>query len=73
MNINQFLVTETTRLKKLFGTKHKKGFGSKEKFVEWGIEQLKKQKYSCYYCETSIFDIRVLIENKKLRTRKTGY
>lgn len=73
MNIDQFLATETKRLEKLCGTKHKKGFGSKDKFVQWALAQLKEQKYSCYYCETSIFNIKALIECKKLKTRKTGH
>jgi 5-methylcytosine-specific restriction endonuclease McrA len=72
-DIKQFLVIETTRLGNLCGTKHKKGFGSKDKFVEWAIGQLQKQNYSCFYCETSIFDIKSLIDKKKLRSRKTGY
>ncbi len=72
-NIERFISHELIRTLKLFSTKHKPHFPTKEIFATWYINQLKEQKFRCYYCETSIFDIRKLIEENKLLTRKTGY
>jgi len=69
----EFLKEEKERVKKLYTTKHKEGFKTEEDFVKWYIGKIKEQDYKCFYCETSIFNIRELIKNKKLKTRKTGY
>lgn len=69
----QFISQEMRRVTKLFGIKHRVGFATKEIFATWYISQLQKQDFKCYYCETSIFDIRKLISQNKLLTRKTGY
>lgn len=72
MNKEEFLIQERKRVEKLFATKHRQGFLNKETFANWYIEQLKSNDFKCYYCETSIFVVRALIE-KGLKTRKTGY
>lgn len=64
---------EKLRVEKLFATKHRNGFKSKTDFTDWYLTTLRKQNYSCYYCDTSIFDINRLIDLKKLRERKIGY
>ena len=73
MDKNQFIKVEKQRVKKLFSKKHKQGFEDKNDFADWFIEKMIEQDYKCYYCETSIFDLIKLIENDKLKTRKTGH
>lgn len=57
----------------LFSSKHRVGFKTKGEFVKWYLGKLASQNYCCYYCETSILIIRDLIENNKLKARRTGY
>lgn len=71
--IEAFLKSEKERALNLFSAKHRIGFRSKEDFVKWYLEKLAAQNYCCYYCETSIFTIRELIEKEKLKARRTGY
>ncbi len=68
-----YLQAERERVAKLYTTKHKKGFPTKYSFVDWYSKQIQSQHYSCYYCETSIIDIKSLIKMDKLKTRKTRY
>jgi len=69
----EFLKNEKVRIGKLYSKKHRKGFSNKDEFVKWFENTIKSQNFKCYYCDTSIFDIRSLIDQKKLKTRKTGY
>ncbi len=71
--IKDFLKDEKIRVKKLYAAKHKQGFKTKENFVKWYINKVKRQNYKCFYCETSIFDINKLIDSQKLKTRKIGH
>ena len=68
-----FIVSETQRVSKLYSTKHKAGFPTRDSFTTWFIQQMQSQDFQCYYCETSIFLIRGLIDTEKLLARKTGY
>ena len=69
-----FLKNEKVRIGKLYSTKkHGKGFSNKDEFVRWFENTIKAQDFKCYYCDTSIFDIRSLINQDKLKTRKIGY
>ena len=69
-----FLKNEKVRIGKLYSTKkHRKGFSNKDEFVKWFENTIKAQDFKCYYCDTSIFDIRSLINQDRLKTRKTGY
>ncbi len=69
----EFLKNEKVRIGKLYSKKHRKGFSNKDEFVKWFESTIKSQNFKCYYCDTSIFDIRSLIDQKKLKIRKTGY
>ncbi len=69
----EFLRNEKVRIGKLYSTKHRKGFSNKDEFVKWFENTIKSQNFKCYYCDTSIFDIRSLIDQEKLKTRKIGY
>ena len=70
---DDFTKKEAERVGRLYSTKHKKGFRTKQIFVDWYIEKIKEQGYKCYYCDTSIFDIEDLIAAGKLKTRKIRY
>jgi hypothetical protein len=73
MDDRELIATEQEQVLKLFSSKHKTGFNDKMEFAEWFTSRLEKQNFSCYYCETSILEIRSLIDNGLLKTRKTGY
>lgn len=72
-NTEKFISDELIRTSKLFATKHKPHFPTKEFFSNWYVKKLEEQNFRCYYCDTSIFDIRKLIYEKKLLARKIGY
>lgn len=44
----------------------RKNFGSFAKFYQWYLEQLKKQDYRCYYCNTPKCDLEQIFERKYL-------
>ena len=69
----EFSKNEKLRIGKLYSKKHRKGFPSKDEFVKWFENTIKSQYFKCYYCNTSIFDIRSLIDQEKLKTRKIRY
>lgn len=74
MNENEdFIKQEKERISKLFSTKHKPGFQSQTDLANWYERQIKKQKFKCYYCDTSIFDICSLIEINKIKTRRIRF
>jgi hypothetical protein len=73
MTQDEFILSEKIRVAKLYSTKHREGFSTREEFTSWYIAQLEAQHHKCYYCETSIHDIRKLIELGKLKPRATGY
>ncbi|MFZ6011924.1 MAG: hypothetical protein ACOYXT_16400 [Bacteroidota bacterium] len=73
MKIDSFIKKEKARFKKLCSKKRQTGFGSTSKFVEWATNALISQKFGCYYCNTSIFDIKLLINKSKLKRRKIGH
>ena len=69
-----FLKNEKVRIGKLFSRKkHGKGFLNKYEFVKWFENTIKAQDFKCYYCDTSILDIRLLIKQGKLKIRRIGY
>ena len=68
-----YLETEFERVKLLYTKKkHQKGFKNKDGLAKWFTDALKKQDFTCHYCETSIFDIKKLIDNDLLKTRKVN-
>jgi len=58
----EFLKNEKVRIGKLYSTRHRKGFSNKDEFVKWFENTIKSQNFKCYYCDTSIFNIRSLID-----------
>lgn len=73
MTTDNYLLQEGARVDKLFAAKHRAGFDTKREFTEWFLSAMKHQRFCCYYCNTSIFDIQDLIKQGKLKSRKTGY
>lgn len=69
MNQADYLSKEYARVKKNLYKSERKPFGSADKLALWFIEKLKTQKFTCFYCETSIFDINKLIDAGLLKTR----
>lgn len=64
-----YIKKEYERAKSNLYNSKRKSFGSKDKLAEWYVGKLKEQNFSCYYCDTSIFDINSLIMNGLLKTR----
>jgi hypothetical protein len=76
MKIPIDLKEERERVEKLFAKKHRDGgFTDKTDFSDWFMGELKEKnkEYKCYYCETSINDIRKLIVKGLLKPRKIGH
>jgi len=69
MNQQEYIKQEFARAKKNLYKSERKTFGSADKLAAWFVEKLKSQKFSCFYCETSIFDINKLIDAGLLKTR----
>ena len=69
----QFINQEIQRILGRFNrAKHAPGFESKSDLSNWYGNQLRQQDCECYYCETSILDIRRLINAGILATRAVG-
>jgi hypothetical protein len=64
-----YIKQEYARAKSNLYKSERKSFGSADKLAAWFIEKLKDQNFSCFYCETSIFDINNLIDGGLLKTR----
>jgi len=73
MDINQYYVNEKKRVEKNYNKAKHKGFSNKYDFADWFITQLKINNCRCHYCETSIHDIRKLIDAELLKERKIGF
>ena len=69
MQIEGYIKQEYARTKENLYKSERKAFGSADKLAAWFIEKLKSQKFRCFYCETSIFDINKLIDAGLLKTR----
>ncbi|MCO5241414.1 MAG: hypothetical protein M9904_15295 [Chitinophagaceae bacterium] len=69
MNNKEYIKQEFERVKKNLYKAERKAFGSADKLAVWFVEQLESQKFACFYCETSIFDINQLIDAGLLKTR----
>lgn len=74
MDYNEkYIEEERKRVKRLYNRSKHKGFSSGDDLADWYVEQLRKYKCRCYFCEVSIHDINRLIDSGRLKTRKTGY
>ena len=69
MDLNVYYEEQRKRAEKLYNGKKHSNFTDRKKFANWYVEQLKEYKCKCYYCETSIHDIKRLIDAKVLKTR----
>jgi 5-methylcytosine-specific restriction endonuclease McrA len=70
--LEEFYKSEWNRVSKNFVKKKHSGFVNKTEFANWFVSQLKEFNCQCFYCDTSIHDIRKLIDKKLLTERKTG-
>jgi hypothetical protein len=69
MKKDEYIKQEYARAKKNLYKLERKTFGSADKLAAWFIDKLKSQNFTCFYCETSIFDIKLLIDAGLLKTR----
>lgn len=69
MKNEEYVNKEYARAKKNLYKSERKTFGSADKLAAWFVEKLKSQKFCCFFCETSIFDINKLINAGLLKTR----
>jgi 5-methylcytosine-specific restriction endonuclease McrA len=69
MKIEEYIKQEYARVKKNLYKSERKTFGSADKLAAWFVGKLKDQNFSCFYCESSIFDINKLIDAGLLKTR----
>lgn len=73
MDIEKYYTGEWARVSNNYTKSKHKGFKDKNDLADWFVEQLKEYNCKCYYCNTSIHDIKRLIDSKILKERKTGY
>jgi hypothetical protein len=69
MELEEYINQEYSRAKRNLYKSERKTFGSADKLATWFVGKLKTQKFSCFYCETSIFEIKKLIDSGLLKTR----
>lgn len=69
MNRDEYIKQEYARAKMNLYNSKRRTFGSADKLAAWFTNQLKEQKFCCFYCETSIFDLNKLIDAGLLKTR----
>lgn len=67
-----YVEKQRKRISKRSIKKYQPGFSSTEALSTWYCNQLEKQDFKCEYCEISIFDLSELINQGKLKTRKSG-
>ena len=69
----QYINQEVIRILGRYNSaKHFPGFQSKHHLSAWYGAQLRLQECKCHYCETSILDIKRLIQRGLLATRAVG-
>lgn len=64
-----YIKQEHARAKKHLYNRERKAFGSSNNLADWFVKTLLAQKFKCHYCDTSIFDINILIDAGLLKTR----
>lgn len=69
MDLDSYYEEQRKRVRKIYNGKKHSVFNNKDVFANWYVEQLKSYKCECYYCETSIHDIKRLIKANLLKTR----
>lgn len=68
-NQSDFLEEQKNRLKSKFQSKFN-GFETKERFTNWYLNELQISENKCHYCQTSILDIRRLLNAGITKGRK---
>lgn len=75
MNVNDDELMNEACGKRQFHKKYRENgdFKSLEDLRLWYKDQFKEQNGKCFYCKTSFFDIKRLIDDKKLNGRLIGH
>lgn len=76
-NPEQFSSEQRTRIVSYYYSNKQKlaGFESKQRFIDWYFHELYTQENKCHYCDTSILEIRMLLNANLVsgrRVRGTG-
>lgn len=73
-DLEAFLIEQESRVHKYYSTNRSKlvGFENKERFINWYLNQLKLQDNKCHYCQTSILDIRKLLNANVILGRRVS-
>lgn len=73
MDQQAYFDKEWKRVRNLYSKAKHSPFGDATGLAHWFVAQLKDNDCQCYYCETSIHDINILIDAGLLKERKIGY
>jgi hypothetical protein len=66
-----FLQEQSLRLPSYYSSNRAKfsGFGSKDNFINWYLDQIKNNDCKCHYCKVSILEVRLLLNNGVIHGR----
>ena len=73
-NLDEFLTEQRRRLPKYYSANKNKltGFENREGFSDWYLHQLYNENAACHYCNTSILQIRGLLNSGIISGRAVG-
>jgi hypothetical protein len=72
INPEQFISEQIRRVESYYNSnKHKLvGFETKQRFIDWYLHELYFHENKCHYCDTSILEIRMLLNANLLSGRR---
>lgn len=70
----EFVNEQRNRLIQYFNTNKDKlsGFETRDRFIDWYMNELNISENKCHYCKTSILEIRQLLNDGVIRGRSVG-
>ena len=73
-NLDEFLNDQTSRLPKYYSTNKNKlrGFENRDRFIDWYLHELYINNNKCHYCNTSILEIRDLLNRGIIQGRNVS-
>jgi hypothetical protein len=73
-NLDEFLNEQTIRLPKYYSTNKNKlrGFENRDRFIDWYLHELYINNNKCHYCNTSILEIRDLLNRGIIKGRNVS-
>ncbi|SHE46233.1 hypothetical protein [Pedobacter caeni] len=73
IDLESYYRIEKLRVAKNYNRAKHRGFTDKNDFADWFIDQLEAYNCKCFYCETSIHEIKRLIDAGLLKQRNTRF